>query len=469
MRAAGTDVSLLAMLTSWPLRALLACALLFAVSLSMVPDRSEQDPARERPNILLILTDDQPAKTLAEMSKLREGLMDKGVTFKQGFVTDPLCCPSRATILTGEYAHNHGVRTNSFPGGGAEKFRELDGDTIATRLQEAGYSTAYFGKYFNEYRGRYVPPGWDRWFVYSGSAADRSYDMNDQGRVLTYTHAHTNETDLMADRAAEYIGEHDGPWFMVVGTRAPHGPHYPSDNHRNDFNGVDLPGFGEEDVSDKPATVRNAPPLDEKRTRRLREDYEGKLETLQDVDDLVGKLLKRLEATGQMKNTYIVYTTDNGWLLGEHNLTAKGLPYEGAVRVPYVVRGPGVPPDEKRDELVANVDLAPTFAAWGGVELPGTDGRELVPLLEDAPAASWRERLLIEHFAGHEWAGLRTPRYTYVEHATGEKELYDLREDPRQLRSVHKTADQALLENLERRLELLRDCSGDGCRAAEGD
>jgi N-acetylglucosamine-6-sulfatase len=469
MRAAGTDVSLLAMLTSWPLRTLLACVLLFAVSLSMGPDRSEQDPARERPNILLILTDDQPAKTLAEMPKLREGLMDKGVTFKQGFVTDPLCCPSRATILTGEYAHNHGVRTNSFPGGGAEKFRELDGDTIATRLKEAGYSTAYFGKYFNEYRGRYVPPGWDRWFVYSGTAAHRSYDINDQGRVLTYTHAHTNETDLTADRAAEFIGEYDGPWFMVVGTRAPHGPHYPSDNHRDDFNGVDLPGFGEEDVSDKPAIVRNAPPLDEKRTRRLREDYEGKLETLQDVDDLVGKLLKRLEATGQIKNTYIVYTTDNGWLLGEHNLTAKGLPYEGDIRVPYVVRGPGVPRDEKRDELVANVDLAPTFAAWGGVELPGADGRELAPLLEDAPSASWRERLLIEHFAGHEWAGLRTPRYTYVEHATGEKELYDLREDPRQLRSVHKTADQALLENLERRLELLRDCSGDGCRAAEGD
>lgn len=469
MRATGTDVSLLAMLTSWPLRALLACALLFAISLSMVPDLSEQDPAGERPNILLIMTDDQPAKTLAKMPKVREGLMDKGVTFKHGFVTDPLCCPSRATILTGEYAHNHGVRTNSFPGGGAKKFRELDRDTIATRLKEAGYSTAYFGKYFNEYRGRYVPPGWDRWFVYSRTAADRSYDISDQGRLLTYTHAHTNETDLMAHRAAEYIGEHDGPWFMVVGTRAPHGPHHPSDNHRNDFNGVDLPSFGEEDVSDKPANVRNAPPLDEKRTRRLREEYEGKLETLQDVDDLVGKLLKRLEDTGQMKNTYIVYTTDNGWLLGEHNLTAKGQPYEGAIRVPYVVRGPGVPRDEKRDELVANVDLAPTFAAWGRVELPGADGRELAPLLEDAPSAPWRERLLIEHFAGQGWAGLRTPRYTYVEHATGEKELYDLREDPRQLRSIHKTADQALLENLERRLELLRDCSGDGCRAAEGD
>lgn len=453
----------------------MACALLFAVSLSMVPDRSEQDPARERPNILLILTDDQPADTVSEMPKLREGLMDEGVTFEQGFVTDPLCCPSRATILTGKYAHNHGVKSNSFPGGGAEKFQKggLDRETIATRLKAAGYSTGYFGKYFNEYRGRYVPPGWDRWFVYSGSAtADRSYDINDQGQVLTYTHSHTNETDLTADRAAGFIGEHDGPWFMVVGTRAPHGPHRPSDNHRNDFNGVALPepaSFGEDDVSDKPAVVREAPPLTEARTRRLREEYEGKLETLQDVDDLVGRLLNRLEATNQLKNTYVVYTTDNGWLLGEHNLTAKGLPYEEAVGVPYLVRGPGVPRGETRDELVANVDLAPTFADWAGVELPGADGRELAPVLGGDPTPSWRKRLLIEHFVGHAWAGLRTSHYTYVEHATGEKELYDLREDPRQLQSIDRTADRALLEGFERRLDSLRDCAGDGCRAAEAD
>jgi arylsulfatase A-like enzyme len=460
------------MLSSWPLRAFVTFALLFAVSLCVaVPDRSEQGTARERPNILLILTDDQPAGTVAEMAKLREGLVDEGVTFERGFVTDPLCCPSRATILTGRYAHNHGIKTNSFPSGGAEKVREdgLDRDTIATRLKEAGYSTGYFGKYLNEYRGRYVPPGWDRWFVYSGSAtADRSYDINDQGRVITYTHSHTNETDLTADRAAGFIDEHArDPWFMVVGTRAPHGPHRPSDDHRNDFNGVDLPRFGESDVSDKPAAVRDAPPLDERRTDRLREEYEGKLETLQDVDDLVGKLLNRLEATGQLRETYVVYTTDNGWLLGEHNLTAKGLPYEEAIRVPYVVRGPGVPRGETRDELVANVDLAPTFAGWAEAGLPGADGRSLAPLLGDGPAPSWRERLLIEHFAGHEWVGLRTPRYTYVEHATGEKELYDLRQDPRQLRSVHESADRALLEDLGRRLESLRDCAGEGCRAAE--
>jgi N-acetylglucosamine-6-sulfatase len=125
-----------------------AFALLFAVSLGIaVPDRPQQDPARERPNILLVLTDDQPADTVAEMSKLREGLVEGGVTFERGFVTDPLCCPSRASILTGKYAHNHGIKTNSFPGGGAEKFQEegLDGDTIATRLKEAGYSTGTSG------------------------------------------------------------------------------------------------------------------------------------------------------------------------------------------------------------------------------------------------------------------------------------------------------------------------------------
>jgi arylsulfatase A-like enzyme len=376
VRAAGADTSLLAMRSSWPIRALVAFALLFAVSLGIaVPDRPQQDPARERSDILLVLTDDQPADTVSEMPKLREGLVEGGVTFERGFVTDPLCCPSRASILTDRYPHNHGIETNSFPGGGAEKYQEegLDGDTIATRLKEAGYSTGYFGKYLNEYRGRYVPPGWDRWFAYSGSAtADRSYDINDQGRVITYTHSHTNETDLTADRAAGFIDEHaKDPWFMVVGTRAPHGPHRPSDNHRNDFNEVDLPRFGEGDVSDKPAAVRNAPPLDERRTDRLREEYEGKLETLQDVDDLVGKLLNRLEATGQLEDTYVIFASDNGYFLGQHRLTKKSLPYEEAIRIPFVVRGPGVPA-RKLDHLVINSDFAPTVADLAGIEPPAS-------------------------------------------------------------------------------------------------
>ena len=451
----------------------MALALLFAVSLGMVPDRTGKVPARERPNILLILTDDQPADTLAKMPKVREGLMKEGVTFKHGYVSDPLCCPSRATILTGEYTHNHGVKTNSFPGGGAEKFHDegLDQDTIATRLKEAGYSTGYFGKYFNEYRGRYVPPGWDRWFVYSGSVtANRSFNINDQGHVFTYTFSHTNETNLMADRATQFIGEHAGPWFMVVGARAPHGPYYPSDKHRHDFDHVALPkppSFEEADVSDKPEAVRQAGPLTPQDLKRLREEYEGKLETLQDVDDLVGKLLNRLEATNQLQNTYVVYMTDNGWIMGEHNLTAKGVPYEEAIRVPYLVRGPGVPHGAVRQELVANVDLAPTFADWGGVEMPDADGRDLAPVLGRDPTPPWRKQLLIEHFAGHVWSGLRTPRYTYVEYATGEKELYDMREDPHELQNIAKTAANALLEDLHRRLESLRDCAKDGCRGAE--
>jgi N-acetylglucosamine-6-sulfatase len=158
---------------------------------------------------------------------------------------------------------------------------------------------------------------------------------------------------------------------MVVGTRAPHGPHRPSDNHRNDFNGVDLPRFGEGDVSDKPAAVRNAPPLDERRTDRLREEYEGKLETLQDVDDLVGKLLNRLEATGQLEDTYVIFASDNGYFLGQHRLTKKSLPYEEAIRIPFVVRGPGVPA-RKLDHLVINSDFAPTVADLAGIEPPAS-------------------------------------------------------------------------------------------------
>ena len=256
---------------------------------------------------------------------------------------------------------------------------------------------------------------------------------------------------------------------MIVGTRAPHGPYFPSDRHRDDFNHVALPeppSFEEADVSDKPGATRQTDPPN---TERLRKEYEGKLETLQDVDDLVGKLLNRLEATGQLQNTYVVYTTDNGWILGEHNLTAKGLPYEESIRAPYVVRGPGVPQDEVREELVANVDRAPTFADWGGVQMPDADGRDLAPVLGRDPAPSWRDRLLIEHFAGRTWSGLRTPLYTYVEYATGEKELYNMREDPYQLQNIAGTADNALLQDLHGRLESLQDCAGDGCRAADKD
>ncbi|HET7271050.1 MAG TPA: sulfatase [Rubrobacter sp.] len=436
----------------------------------------------DKPNILLILTDDQPYQTLDYMPETWNLLGAEGTTFDRAYLSDPLCCPSRATILTGRYTHNHGIESNSLAtGGGAEKFRGdgLDQDTIATRLKAAGYATGYFGKYLNEYEGPYIPPGWDRWMTYSGDLTFKdSYQMNDQGQIRTYDASQTNETRLTASKAARFVDDHQAePWFMVVAPRAPHGPYYPSEKHSGDFDSVALPeppSFNELDVSDKPRAVQRISPLGEEEIAGLRNQYEGKLETLQDVDDLVGRLVGRLDDTGQLQETYVVYMSDNGWLFGEHRLDAKAKPYEESIRTPFLVRGPGVPAGRTRQELVANVDIASTFAGWAGSKAPAnTDGRSFASLLSAAsPPGGWRKRLLIEHFTTEEsrnWIGLRTPRYTYVERPdSGEIEIYDNEADPYQLESIHDTADPTLLENLHTRLEALKGCVAETCRTAEG-
>ena len=420
-----------------------------------------------------MLTDDQPASTVDYMPKLERLVADRGVSFKRAYVVDPLCCPSRATILTGKYTHNHGVTNNHARRGGARKFREqgLHRDTIRTRLKEAGYSTGYFGKWMNSYEGRHVPPGWDSWFAFSGHLnKPDTYAVNSNGRLNTFSREY-NETDLLRDEAAAFVEKVRGdPWFAVVATHAPHGPYWPPKRHAQRFDGVKLPktpAFDEDDVSTKPRAYRRGQ-LSREEKRELRRAYEGKLEALQGVDDLVEELIDTLKRTDQLKNTYVVYLTDNGYLLGEHRHDAKGKPYEGSIRTPLLIRGPGVPAGEKRAELVANVDLAPTIAEWADANPPeNPDGRSLSPLLSTSRPVAWREALLIEHFVGSDWVGVRTPRYTYVEHEGGEKELYDLKEDPYQIENLHDTADASLLNALRSRLDALKECAGTECLEAE--
>jgi N-acetylglucosamine-6-sulfatase len=197
----------------------------------------------------------------------------------------------------------------------------------------------------------------------------------------------------------------------------------------------------------------------------LRKEYEGQLEDLQTVDDLVGDLVAALEETDQLERTYIVYMTDNGYLLGEHRLVKKGQPYEESIRTPLLVRGPDVPAEQSRGQLVANLDIVQTFADWGGASSPtNTDGRSLAPLLTNKPPQEWRNALLLESAS---WSGVRTKRYAYYEYETGARELYDLQEDPYELKSIHQSADPALLSDLGARLEELKACSGQRCRTAE--
>jgi N-acetylglucosamine-6-sulfatase len=464
--------------------------------------------ASDPPNVILVLTDDLDARLLEEHSadypNLRE-LAAEGTTFENAFVTDPLCCPSRATILRGQYAHNHRIVGNWWPQGGSRKFRELgrEGSTVATWLQGAGYRTALVGKYMNEYHGTRVPPGWDEWFAVSGDHL--STRLSENGHVVGYDPERHHLDDVLAEKAAGYVrraADDGSPFFMWLGTTAPHTPAHPAPRHEGAFPDARLPrppSFDEEDVSDKPDWVRDNAALDAKQIAPMENLYRKRLQSMLAVDETIGRLVDALEESGELENTYIFFTSDNGWHAGEHRLTTgKWTAYEEDVRVPLIVRGPGVPEGRTLDHLVLNNDLAPTFAELGEAQAPPfVDGRSLVPLLVDDPPSpeDWRQAFLVEaatelggtlvpllsgdqlpqgwrHAPRDDWGrpgleAIRTEGHLYAEYGNGERELYDLREDPYQLDNRYEAADPELLRRLRGRLAALRGCSAAACRAAE--
>jgi N-acetylglucosamine-6-sulfatase len=430
-----------------------------------------------KPNILFVVTDDQDAKSVARMPELQAGVADEGATFSNARVTTNQCCPSRATILRGQYAHNHQVWDNGGPNGGFDKFRSegLESSTIATWLDGAGYDTGYVGKYFNGYDGtRYVPPGWDKWWTRLGGNSGDSYEINANGEIKSLDRSEVLDTDFYAHTAQRFVESHtDKPWFLVVATSAPHSPSWSAKRHDGMFSDADMPkppSFNEEDVSDKPKNIRDNPHLDAQGVNNMQKNWRQRMRSLQAVDDLVGHLVSTLGETGQLENTYIVFTSDNGWGWYQNRVRGKGPPYEGAARVPLIVRGPGVPNDTVRDQLVANIDLAPTIADWVGIGSPEfVDGRSFDPLLSESPP-QYRGALLVE-FSGDsvKYTGIRTSAgELYVEYPrTGEKELYDLESDPYQLNNAYEKADPALIADLEARLEVLKGCAREECRKAE--
>jgi N-acetylglucosamine-6-sulfatase len=490
----------------WQIRSTVL-ALLIAVCLPAVgcgpPTRvvGNLDP----PNVILVLADDLDARLLEEHSadypNLRE-LAVEGTTFENAFVTNPLCCPSRATILRGQYAHNHRIVGNWWPQGGSRKFRDLghEGSTVATWLQDASYRTVLVGKYMNEYHGTRVPVGWDDWYAISGDHL--STRLNENGRVVGYDPERHHLDAVLAEKAVGYVRRaagDDSPFFMWLGTTAPHAPARPAPRHEGAFPDARLPrtpSFDEEDVSDKPGWVRDNAPLDSKQIAPMESLYRNRLRSMLTVDDVIGRLVDALDEGGELDNTYVFFTSDNGWHAGEHRLTSgKWTAYEEDIRVPLIVRGPGVPEGRTLDHLVLNNDLAPTLADLGEAQTPGfLDGRSLEPLLSDdsLPPEDWRSAFLVEaateldgtvipllsgdqlpedwrSASRKDWgrpglAAIRTRDHLYVEYGTDERELYDLKEDPHELNNRYGTADADLLRG---RLAALRGCSGAACRAAE--
>jgi arylsulfatase A-like enzyme len=490
-------------------------------------ERAASAGTPERPNVILILADDLDAASISHMPNLQSLLIERGTTFENAFVTDPLCCPSRATILRGQYAHNHDIIGNEPPHGGFEKFRAMghQNSTVATWLQDGGYRTILVGKYMNGYEGTHVPPGWDEWYAVSGNYM--STQLNENGRINDYDPEQDYLTDVLGERAGGYVGRPGGgtpsffvphrSFFMWLGTNAPHQPADPAPRHADALADVSLPkppSFDEEDVSDKPDWISDNPPLNPQQVELAEDLYRKRLQSMLAVDEMIGRLVQTLRESDELDDTYIFFTSDNGFHLGTHRLTAgKWTAYEEDIRVPLIVRGPGVPEGERLEHLVLNNDLAPTFAELGGAEAPSfVDGRSLAPLLTGNPPSpkEWRSAFLVEAMAESaevvpsvddrsliplltgdtqppedtrrsspldqaplEDAGrpglvaLRAEEKLYVEYETGESELYDLREDPYQLDNVYEDTGLADLWRLERSLEALRECAAEECRAAE--
>jgi N-acetylglucosamine-6-sulfatase len=437
---------------------------------------AEAQEVTQIPNILFILTDDQDEESIARMDTLQSDLVAQGTRFENAFVTTPQCCPSRVTFLRGQYAHNHQILSNNPPLGGFERFRNSthERSTIATWLDEANYDTAYTGKYLNGYGEKkptpYVPPGWDRWWAREGGIGHESYSINENGHLKTIDYDNLHDTDYYSRRANEFIRDHErdaDPWFMVVAPTAPHSPAYFAKRHAGMFRKVEMPkppSFNEQDVSDKPLWVRKQPRLKARGIRHQEQHWRKVQRSLQSVDDLVGEAVDVLAATDQLDNTYVVYASDNGFQFYRHRIKKKGAPYEESIGIPFIVRGPGVPQGEVRTQLVANTDWAPTIAAWAGVKPPDfIDGRSFAPLLSHNPPDDWRERLVIEFFKKeHRFYGLRTADgETYVEYPiTGEKEYYELANDPWQLTSAQLAAENTeRIEALSKALSELQHCS----------
>jgi arylsulfatase A-like enzyme len=452
-----------------------------------------QAAAQSRPNVLVIETDDQTAHSLRFMPKVNALIVNKGALFENSFVNYSLCCPSRATFLTGEYAHNHGVLGNDPPNGGFDGFEALHGsDNLAVWLQNAGYHTALIGKYLNGYSNNPpVPPGWSEWHA-AARHSNRfyNYPLNENGTLVHRGRKPADfKQDVLTRKAVRFVDRRapkPKPFFLWLTYTAPHyggprrnpnrplnckGTAKPAPRHAHAFDSKRLPrppNFNEANVSDKPAKMRSRALLDSSQIANIRRKYRCELESLLSVDEGARKVVRALRAKGELNDTLIVYTSDNGFFHGEHRIPKEKMHiYEESIRVPLAMRGPGIPRGVKVGDLAINADLAPTIVDLANAN-PGLvmDGRSLIPVAQN-PGIERGRQLLVEQPS---FEAIRTKRYMYAEHATGEKELYDLRKDRFELRSRHNAPAYASVKaQLATRLHELQTCAGPSCRVHQAD
>ena len=415
-----------------------------------------------RPNILVIVSDDQRPGTFVVMDATRKRWRQRGIAYRQAYVSSPLCCPSRASILTGQYPHNHGVKTNALSS-------KLRGRTTVQRwLDDAGYRTAIFGKFLNHWRG--APPFFDWWSIYHRKPRYYHAKFRVNGRIREppgYSTDFITESAVTHLERLERIEDND-PWFLYVTPFGPHYPSLPAVRHRR----IDVPSFNgnpatrEEDLSDKPPFVRRTREGTARWARRTRK---RQLRTLLSVDDLVRKMDRTLHRLHESSNTLMIFTSDNGLAWGEHGMRGrKTAAYEPNVRVPLMLRWPGVFPEGVvSHRLVSNIDIAPTIYDAVGVSDEVTtrvDGRSLLD-------ESWeRDEVLVQRArtGGNPvppWTGLRSSTIMYAEYRLDPvfSEYYDLVADRWELENLLHNGDPSDDPDeaaLHERLKDLRDCAG---------
>jgi arylsulfatase A-like enzyme len=499
-------------------------------SLTDGPDapQGETEAPRKQPNVVMILTDDLDKSLMPYMPNVTRLIRDQGAELTNFYVEQSSCCPSRASILSGLYAHNHGVIGNVWPEGGYDRWKETEqDDDLPVWLERAGYRSALLGKYFNEYpyhpgsrlsdeekteRREYVPPGWQSWAspAQGNAYAQTHYKLNVDGQLDASFHEDYLDRWL-GDRALSLVDGADGfdfaagGQFLYYASYSPHTPYAYPPEYEDDFTDATYPrtpDFGEADISDKFGLTRTRAPLSASDEAIIDETFRERIRSVQVLDQTVGRLVQALAARGVLDDTYLIFTSDNGYLMGNHRREiGKYNQFQGTVNVPFYVRGPGIAPGSTYDDVAGNIDIAPTIAEIAGATPPAdVDGVSLLPMLhggeppsrkyfllgraltptntttanglEEAPETfvESRRSSRLNDFTGVINGRYKLIRYTHLPH----EELYDLHNDPYELDnllahgeasySAMSRAGREAVDTLRAALDRLVDCAGETCR-----
>jgi N-acetylglucosamine-6-sulfatase len=501
----------------------LAC--LIAVTLLIPGERSEA--AASKPNVIMFTTDDQTVRDMAAMPRTQELIGNQGASFPKAYVSMPLCCPSRITVQTGQYAHNHGVMGNTPPAGGYSKFN--DKNALPVWLQSAGYRTVHIGKMPNgfgtETNETYVPPGWgpfaggvtpvsrgEFYAFIKPSSAYFGFSLNENG-ILKQYRDDDYQTDVYADLAVDRIKNHfqhhsGDPLYMQVQFFAPHDPADAAPRHSGAFDTAPLPidkSFNEKQVKDKPGWIRVIRRFGGGLISKIQARYQRRLASLVAVDEAIERITSELSARGALGNTYILFTSDNGFMQGQHRLhQGKFAPYEPSIQVPLLLRGPGIPAGGQPKAPVWNGDITATILKIADAR-PGLqqDGRSLLPYAQD-PTLRSRRPILIETgppgatnepgtpvsatsakassskyvknldldrtaqiaraIVAPKYRAIHTNRYMLVKYGNRNREMYDLKTDRLQLKSIYKNSRYFRVRKyLLKKLAFLSRCQGAAC------